>query len=356
MEWRVTSSFATAAMTSEPDLLIERAGGVGLITLNRPKALNALTFDQTRTLAALLAEWAGDDGIDAVLLRGAGERAFCAGGDIREIYNALVAGDPWPVEFWREEYALNLQIADYRKPIVAVMHGIVMGGGIGISAHAAHRVVTETSSIAMPETSIGFLPDVGASYLLSRAPGETGTHLALTAGRVAAADAMTVGLADVHLATERVAELPEALRGCRTARDARARLQELASPARPGQLPEARPWIDEAYRADSVEEICARLESRPEPPAREALAMIRANSPTALKLALSALRRGRKLPDLAACLAMEHTIVSHLTRRGDFREGIRAAVIDKDRKPKWSPARLEEVSEAAVEDYFRPWA
>lgn len=343
-------------MTSESDLLIECGDGIGRITLNRPKALNALTLEMTRSITRLLAEWSADDAIDLVLLRGAGDRAFCAGGDIREIYNAMLAGDPWPIEFWREEYALNRQIAEYGKPIVAVMHGIVMGGGIGLSAHASHRIVTETTSIAMPETSIGFLPDVGGSYLLSRAPGETGTHLALTAGRVAAADAITLGLADIHLPTERLADLPQALRGCHSAQHVRTKLEQLASPPKPGRLPEARAWIDAAYAADRVEEICVHLAERPEPEAQEALALIRANSPTSLKLALRALRKGRALHDLASCLAMEHNIVSHLTQSADFREGIRAAVIDKDRQPKWSPARLEDVSEAAVEDYFLPWA
>jgi enoyl-CoA hydratase len=341
-------------MDSNPDVLIDRSGGIGRITLNRPESLNALTFHMSRKIAEALSRWRDDDTVALVLLRGAGERAFCAGGDIRHIYEALVAADPWPIEYWREEYALNLQIANYQKPIVAVMHGIVMGGGIGVSAHASHRVVTDTTSIAMPETSIGFLPDVGGSYLLSRAPGETGTHLALTAGRVAAADAIYTQLADVHIASERLGEVEQALQGLRKTQEVRQRLEKLASPPKPGVLAEARAWIDPAYGADSVEEICARLRARAEPGAEKALAQIEANSPTSLKLALRALREGRRLKQLAPCLAMELNIVAHLTRSADFIEGIRAAVIDKDRKPRWRPARLEDVSEAAVEDYFRP--
>ena len=251
-----------------------------------------------------------------------------------------MAADPWPIDYWREEYALNLQIANYQKPIVAVMHGIVMGGGIGVSAHASHRIVTETTSIAMPETSIGFLPDVGGSYLLSRAPGETGTHLALTAGRVAAADAIYTRLADVHIASEDLGHLEHALSGLGDAEEVSDRLEILASPAKPGVLAEARAWIDAAYGADSVEEICARLRAHAEPGAQKALAQIEANSPTSLKLALRALREGRRHKQLAPCLAMELNIVAHLTRSADFIEGIRAAVIDKDRKPKWAPARL----------------
>jgi enoyl-CoA hydratase len=230
-----------------------------------------------------------------------------------------------------------------------------MGGGIGISAHASHRIVTETTSIAMPETSIGFLPDVGGSYLLSRAPGETGTHLALTAGRVAADDAIYTGLADVHIATEDLGHLERALSGLSDADEVSNRLEFLASPAKPGMLAEARAWIDAAYGADSVEEICARLRLQAGPGAEKALAQIEANSPTSLKLALRALREGRH-KELGPCLDMELNIVAHLTRSADFREGIRAAVIDKDRKPRWAPARLEDVTDAAVADYFQPWA
>ncbi len=157
-------------MNVEAEVLVEEFDGIGLITLNRPKAINALTLGMVRVIAAALNGWSASDGVRLVLIRGAGERGLCAGGDIRAIYEDMLSGDPRPVGFWREEYVLNQMIADYAKPIVAVMNGIVMGGGIGLSAHASHRIVTETTTIAMPETSIGFLPDVGASYLLSRAP------------------------------------------------------------------------------------------------------------------------------------------------------------------------------------------
>jgi enoyl-CoA hydratase len=337
------------------DVLFEIKDGIGLITLNRPDALNALSYPMTLAITATLAAWRDDDAVRVILLRGAGPRAFCAGGDIRHIYEAMLAGESWPVDFWRDEYKLNLLIAEYSKPIVAVMHGFVMGGGIGLSAHASHRIVTESTAIAMPETNIGFLPDVGGSYLLPRAPGETGTHIALTAGRVGAADAIFAHLADVHIAGDRLDALEAELSGARTAQDVEARLQALASPAKPGVLAEAQGWIDAAYSADSVEEIVARLRARPEPEAQKALSQIEANSPTSLKLALRALREGRRFDALAPCLAMELNVVAHLSRSADFPEGVRAAVIDKDRKPKWSPARLEDVTEAAVEDYFRPW-
>ena len=339
-------------MNAEVEILVERKGGVGIITLNRPKAINALTLGMVRAIARVLSEWSADDGVKLALIRGAGERGFCAGGDIRAIYDAMPSGDPAPLTFWREEYALNRQIADYPKPIVAVMTGIVMGGGIGLSAHASHRIVTETTLVAMPETSIGFVPDVGASHLLTRSPGESGTHLALTAGRVGAADALFLRLADVHIETARLADLPQILAQCGSAEEIDAQLKALATPARPGFLAQASGWIDAAYSADSVEEICARLSQAGAPQALEDLTKIRANSPTSLKIALRALRQGRQFNDLARCLAMELTLGSHFLRSHDMREGIRAAVIDKDRKPKWSPLRLEDVSQAQVEAYF----
>jgi enoyl-CoA hydratase len=339
-------------MNAEMEILVERTGGVGIITLNRPKAINALTLGMVRAIARALSQWSADDGVKLALIRGAGERGFCAGGDIRAIYDAMPSGDPAPLTFWREEYALNQQIADYSKPIVAVMTGIVMGGGIGLSAHASHRIVTETTTIAMPETSIGFVPDVGASHLLTRSPGESGTRLALTAGRVVAADALFMRLADVHIETARLADLPEILARCGSTDEIDARLKALATPARPGFLAQASSWIDAAFSADTVEEICARLSQSGAPQALEDLTKIRANSPTSLKVSLRALRLGRQFNDLARCLEMEWTLGSHFVRSHDMREGIRAAVIDKDRKPKWSPLRLEDVSQAQVEAYF----
>ncbi len=339
-------------MNSEAELVLAREGGLGRITLNRPKAINALTLGMVRAMAAALDEWRADDAVAAVLIHGAGERGLCAGGDIRAIFDAARAKDPEPIQFWREEYALNLAISRFEKPIVAIMNGIVMGGGIGVSAHASHRVVTETTSIAMPETSIGFIPDVGASCLLPRAPGELGTHLALTAGRVGAADSMLLGLADAHVPGDQLGRLFEALAACRSTGDVAAAIDAVNSKPEPGKLARAQNWIDAAYVADSVEEICARLSARSEPEAAEALASILRNSPTSLKVTLQMLRRGRALGKLDACLDMELKIASHCLFGHDFPEGIRAAVVDKDRKPQWSPSRLDEVGGAMVENYF----
>ncbi|PPQ36523.1 enoyl-CoA hydratase [Rhodoblastus acidophilus] len=339
-------------MTDEAEILLARHGRLGLITLNRPKAINALTLNMVRIMTRALTDWAADDHVGAVLIRGAGERGLCAGGDIVAIYNAAKSGDPAPVAFWREEYALNLMIADYSKPIVAVMHGVVMGGGVGISAHAAHRVVTEGSSVAMPEVGIGFIPDVGGTYLLSRAPGELGTHLALTAGRAGPADCLLLGLADLFIPQDRLSRLPDDLRDCGSHDQARAVLAALSAPAGPAPLADARGWIDAAYAADSVEAIAARLDGLPDLSAQAALELLRRHSPISLKVTLRALRKARALGALAPCLAMELKAATACLGGHDFPEGIRAAVIDKDRAPKWAPARLEDVGEDQVARYF----
>ena len=203
-------------LIQDGDVVVRELGALRRITLNRPQALNALTLDMAETMTALLRTWASDPAAGAVLIDGAGERGLCAGGDLRALYDAAKAQNPLPAQFWATEYRLNVAIARYPKPVIAIMDGLVMGGGMGISAHAAHRVVTERSALAMPEVGIGFFPDVGASFLLARAPGETGSYLALTGGRIGAADAIYCGLADVHIAAARLAELAAALADCRS--------------------------------------------------------------------------------------------------------------------------------------------
>jgi enoyl-CoA hydratase len=341
----------TPQPTGADEILLDREGRLGLITLNRPKAINALTLNMVRAMTAALKNWAADDAIGAVLIRGAGERGLCAGGDIVSIYNAAKSGDRAPEIFWREEYALNLMIAEYKKPVVAVMHGIVMGGGVGISAHARHRIVTEGSTVAMPEVGIGFIPDVGGTFLLSRAPGELGTHLALTAGRAGPADCLLLGLADFYVPQDRLSDLPD-LRACESHQQVRAVLAALSAPAGDAPLAQHRAWIDTAYAADSVEEIAANLAKTPDPAAQAALAQLRRHSPVSLKVTLRALRKARALGQLAPCLDMEFSAASACLGSHDFPEGVRAAVIDKDRAPKWSPARLEEVGEAQIARYF----
>jgi enoyl-CoA hydratase len=337
---------------TEAQVLFDVRDGVATVTLSRPDALNALTSGMIAAMTATLAGWAREAGIRAVVLAGAGQRGLCAGGDVRLLFEqAADAGRHAEArEFWRAEYQLIALIARLPVPYVALMHGIVMGGGIGISAHGRHRVVTETSRLAMPEVSIGFIPDVGGTLLLSRAPGELGTHIALTAAHLNAGDAIDCGLADCYVPSARLGELRTAL-ATAPAADVLGAFRE--EPPR-GTLARHRDWIDECYAAGSVEEILSRLDGRPEPAAAAAAAALRRHSPTALKVTLRALRRAECLGTLEAALAAEYRIMAASLGSHDFREGIRAQLIDRDRNPRWLPRMLAEAGDAAVESYFLP--
>jgi enoyl-CoA hydratase/carnithine racemase len=335
-----------SANGDEAQVLIGSDGSVGRITLNRPKALNALTLEMVREISPALDAWESDPTITAVVLDGAGERGFCAGGDIRALYEAARDGDPMPRDFWREEYHLNARIARYPKPIVAIMNGIVMGGGVGLSGHASHRVATETLMMAMPEVGIGFTPDVGSTYLLSRAPGELGTHLALTGDRLGAADAVRVGFTDLPIDAATLDGLRNGQLEAILA-DVTAGAKGLEAP-----LDASRDWIDACYASDSVEEILERLRARPEPEANKAADTIEAKSPTSLKVTLRALRAARRLSTLEECLDQEYRVSCRFLDTGDFVEGVRATVIDKDGNPQWRPARLEQVADADIDRYF----
>ncbi|MET9883402.1 enoyl-CoA hydratase/isomerase family protein [Streptomyces sp. NPDC006430] len=331
-------------------VLFAREGRTGLITLNRPKALNALTHSMVRRIEEALRSWARDPAVAQVLIRGAGERGLCAGGDIRAIHDDARAGTAASADFWRDEYRLNALIARYPKPYVALMDGIVMGGGVGVSAHGSVRVVTERSRVAMPETGIGFVPDVGGTYLLGRAPGLLGTHLALTGAAVGAADALLCGLADHFVPADRLPELTAAL----AAAPAHEVLPQYAGTPLPGELAEQRDWIDRCYAADTVEEIVERLLAEGDPGAKETAESILAKSPTALKTTLVAVRRARTLGPLEQVLAQEYRVSCHALRSPDLVEGIRAQVVDKDRNPRWSPPALSDVTDADVARFFAP--
>lgn len=345
---------SAAEARPRPDVVARREGALGHITLNRPAAYNALTLGMVRDIDAALDAWERDPQVAVLLIDGAGDRAFCAGGDIRALYEAARAGRYEVLsDFFRREYRLNARLARFGKPIVSVMDGMTMGGGIGLGAHASHRVVTERSVLAMPEVRIGFAPDVGGTYLLGRAPGEFGLHLALTGGRLDAADALLCGLADAHVPTATLHDLRVALARCRSGDDVGACLDHLATAPAPGRLAMARDWIDRCYAADTVEEIVDALERAPEAEARAAAAEIAGNAPTSLKVTLQALRDARDLP-LEACLDREFGTSVSITRRPDFVEGVRAAVVDKDRDPHWRPARLADVGRQDVLRHFRP--
>ncbi|MGK4904316.1 enoyl-CoA hydratase/isomerase family protein [Streptomyces albus] len=334
---------------TEPTVLAAKDGRVGRLVLNRPQALNALDLEMVRRVAAALDAWEDDPEVAAVVISGAGERGLCAGGDMRGVHDDVRAGGgAASARFWAEEYRLNARIARYPKPYVALMDGIVMGGGVGISAHGTVRVVTERARVAMPETGIGFVPDVGGTWLLSRAPGETGTHLALTAGPVGAGDALLCGLADHFVPSERLADFSAALAHT-PPQEAVARY---AAPAPPAALAAHRSWIDTCYAADDIEEILRRLRDSGATAAKEAAEAIEGKSPTALKVTLAALRRARGLHSLEEALEQEYrTSVATLSSH-DLVEGVRAQLVDKDRRPRWSPATAAEVSDAEVARHF----
>jgi enoyl-CoA hydratase len=335
------------------DVLIRVEHGVGRITLNRPRALNALTHGMVQAIDAALHDWSRDDAVRFVLLDGAGERGLCAGGDIRALYDALLLGDlSVPAGFFRDEYRMNAHIARFPKPYVALMDGIVMGGGIGVSAHGSHRIVTERSRLAMPETGIGFVPDVGGTYLLGHAPGALGLHAALTSFQMGAADALLCGLADACVPSERLADLGAALPACANAAEIEACIRTFEITPPPGILHDARAWIDTCYAHETVEAIVAALRRRPEAAALQAANDIALKSPTSLKITLRAVREARHHDRLEHSLEQEYRLAMACMERPDFREGVRAALVDKDRTPAWSPPRLQDVTPNMIEEIF----
>lgn len=329
------------------DVQLTTDGRVGRIVLDRPKALNSLTHGMLLAIREALDAWAVDDAVAAVVLTGAGERGLCAGADIRALHDDAKVGGAGARAFFRDEYLLNHRISRYPKPYVAVMDGITMGGGVGLSAHGGVRVVTERSTVAMPETRIGLVPDVGGSHLLAHAPGELGTHVGLTAASMSAGDALACGFADHYVPSGALAELT-------AASDPVAAVRALAAPAPESELAAQRPWIDACYAADTVEEIVERLQSCGVPEAKEAAEQILAKSPTALKVTLAALRRARRHTTLAETLDQEFRVSCAALDAPDLVEGIRAQVVDKDRNPRWSPASLAEVTDAEVARFFAP--
>ncbi|MEU7187036.1 enoyl-CoA hydratase/isomerase family protein [Streptomyces sp. NPDC039022] len=336
---------------TDDSVLLRIEGGAAYLTLNRPKALNALDHAMVRRIDAALDAWEHDPTVETVVITGAGERGLCAGGDIRAIHADARTGDgSASAAFWRDEYRLNARIARYPKPYVAVMDGIVMGGGVGVSAHGSVRIVTERSQVAMPETGIGFVPDVGGTYLLALAPGELGTHLALTGAPVRAGDALLCGLADHFVPSERVAGLLADLAAAPVPEVLPRYVQEVPE----GELAAHRQWIDPCYAAGTVEEIVDRLFSSGVPEAKEAAETILAKSPTSLKVTLAALRRARDLGPLERVLDQEYRVSCAALAAPDLVEGIRAQVIDKDRAPRWSPAGLTEVTDEDVARFFAP--
>jgi enoyl-CoA hydratase len=342
------------AVTGESDEVLTRVDdGIGFVTLNRPKAINSLNQNMVDLLSTVLIRWESDDAVRAVVLSGAGERGLCAGGDVVAVYHSARKDGVEARRFWRNEYLLNGQIGRFTKPYVALMDGIVMGGGIGVSAHANTRVVTDTSKVAMPEVGIGFIPDVGGVYLLSRAPGALGLYAALTGAPFSGADAIALGFADHYVPHSELDAFSAAI----ATDGVESALAHHAVEPPPSELAAQREWIDECFAGDTVEDIVAALRAHQGDgvgPANDAADLIASRSPIALSVALQAVRRAADLDTLEDVLVQDYRVSSASLQSHDLVEGIRAQLIDKDRNPKWSPAALDEVTAADVDAYFAP--
>jgi enoyl-CoA hydratase len=344
-------------MASESEILFERRGTAGLVTLNRPKALNAVTHGMVQALARQLAAWANDPAVSRVVVTAAGGRAFSAGGDIRMLYDLGRAGrQAEMLPFYRDEYVLNTAIKRYPKPYVTLIDGIVMGGGVGVSVHGSHRVAGDRYLFAMPEVGIGFFPDVGATWFLPRLPGELGTYCALTGERLGPADALGMSLATHRVPSARFGELADAL--C-SAISVDAVLAACSVPADDPVVMPRQPAVDRLFAGDRIEDILAALDREANAGGADAAfalaaaAAIRTKSPTSLKLALAQMRAGAGL-SFDACMRCEFRIVSRVVHGHDFYEGVRAVIVDKDNTPHWRPAALAEVSDAEIARHFAP--
>jgi len=344
-----------AGVAAEPDLIVRREGAVGVIRLNRPKAINAVTLEMFRDIEKALDEFEPDPSIGLILLEGAGERGLCAGGDIRALYeSSKVRGDLGKI-LWREEYVLNARIAKFPKPYVAFMDGIVMGGGVGLSAHGSHRVVTEKTKLAMPEVGLGFFPDVGGTWLLSRSPGEIGSYFGLTGQTMNGPDAVYAKFADAVVPSGKLAALRETLVSLRAGvspAEVKATIDRFATGETSGPVAALQPQIDRWFAHDRMQDILADLERDGSELAQSTLKTLNEKSPRGMVVALKLLRLARTSSSLEECLVREYRAALEVFRSDDFREGVRAAVIDKDRNPRWSPAGIEDVTPEMVAPYF----
>ena len=339
----------------EGDLVARIEGSAGIIRLNRPKAINAITLEMFRDIDRALDRFQADPAVAVIVLEGAGERGLCAGGDIRALWeSSKVDGDLGKI-LWREEYILNARIKKFPKPYVAFMDGIVMGGGVGLSAHASHRIVTDRTRLAMPEVGLGFFPDVGGTYLLSRAPGEIGTYFGLTGQIMNGPDAIHAKFADAVVPAAKWPKLRDALIKVRqgvTAADVSTLIDGFATGETAGPVAAKEPAIDALFGFDRMEDIFAALKRDGSEFALETLKTLNEKSPRGLVVTLKLLRLARTASSLEECLVREYRAALEVFRSDDFREGVRAAVIDKDRNPTWSPSRIEDVTPDMLAQYL----
>jgi enoyl-CoA hydratase len=339
----------------EGDLIVRREGAAGVIRLNRPKAINAMTLEMSEGIDAALDRFETDPEVAVIILEGAGERGLCAGGDIRGLWESSREGGDLGARFWRQEYVMNARIAKYPKPYVAFMDGLVMGGGVGLSGHASHRVVTDRTRLAMPEVGLGFFPDVGGTWLLSRSPGEIGTYFGLTGQTMNGPDAIHAKFADAVVPAARWPELREALTRVRqgvTAADVSKLINGFATGESAGPVAAKEPIIDALFGSDRMEDIFAALKRDGSEFALATLKTLNEKSPRGMVVTLKLLRLARSASSLEECLVREYRAALEVFRSDDFREGVRAAVIDKDRNPTWSPPRIEDVTQEMLAPYL----
>lgn len=333
-----------SAEQADASVITSVSNGVGRIELNRPKLINALSQDMVGAIDDALKAWRDDDAVKLVLVTGRGERGLCAGGDIKAVYNDIVAGSDENAKFWNREYKMNHAISEFPKPYVVIMNGITMGGGVGISGHGSHRIVTDSTKVGMPETGIGLFPDVGGTHLLANGPGEFGTHLALTGQPVGAGTAIGLGLADYFVPD---AQIPDLIADLTAGEDLESVLGKYVGEAPADELAEAADWINACYVGDDAEAIVAALAAHENPDAQATAELIGTKAPTSVKVTLAAIRNAETM-SLAEVLEQDYRVAVTLTGLPDLREGIRAQVIDKDRNPQWTPASLAEVSDEQV--------
>jgi len=339
----------------EGDLIVRREGAAGVIRLNRPKAINAMTLEMSIGIDAALDRFEADPDVAVIILEGAGERGLCAGGDIRGLWESSREGGDLGARFWRQEYIMNARIAKYPKPYVAYMDGLVMGGGVGLSGHASHRVVTDRTKLAMPEVGLGFFPDVGGTWLLSRSPGEIGTYFGLTGQTMNGPDAIHAKFADAVVPAAKWPELREALTKVRsgvTATDVSKLINGFATGDAAGPVAAKQAMIDALFGFDRMEDIVAALKRDGSEFAPATLKTLNEKSPRGMVVTLKLLRLARTASSLEECLVREYRAALEVFRSDDFREGVRAAVIDKDRNPTWSPPRIEDVTPQMLAHYL----
>lgn len=346
-------------LTSEEDVILETQGHAGLITLNRPKKLNTLNLEMIRKMYPVLKKWEKDPNIGVIIIKGSGEKAFCAGGDVRAVAEAGMAGDRLTKDFFKEEYQLNNVIGTLKTPYVALIDGITMGGGVGLSVHGQFRIGTEKTIFAMPETAIGLFPDVGGSFFLPKLQGQLGTYLSLTGERLKGYDVHFAGVATHYVSSDKISELEKNLTGMENPK-LKSILQMVEAYHR-NSVPSldkdfsVGPYLETINRCfdkDSVEEIITALEQEESEWAKSTVDIINKMSPISLKVTLKQLREGAKLRTLFECLTMEYRLSQRFMEDKDFYEGIRATLIDKDNNPRWTPDTLQAVTDEKVESYF----